>query len=147
MSIRRRTGRVAPNQARRSPRSTRLFLVLLAVLIAAACATGSGKRTARQAEVEREPVTVFVRNYNWATMHVYVVGAGQQVSMGQLSSMDTVTYVVPTTVVATDRSIQLIADPIGSFRAYISQPVLVSPGDRVEFTINSMLSQSVISVR
>jgi hypothetical protein len=124
-----------------------LALVAAGALLAGACASAGGKQVSPEEAAAREaPVTLLVKNYNWNTVHVYVVGAGVSVSMGQLTSMGTATYEIPRSVLASDRSIRLIADPIGSRRAYISEPVLVSPGDQVEWTINNLLVHSVISV-
>ncbi len=127
--------------------SLRFGLLLLTGLVVAGCASMGGKGAAGDTSMRDAPVTLFVRNYNWNTVHVYVMGAGQNLSLGQLSSMDTATYVIPRSILASDQSVRLIADPIGSVQGYISEPVFVSAGDRIEWTINNALSQSVISVR
>lgn len=125
----------------------RRSLPLLVALVLAGCATVSGKRGERDRSPREAPVTLVVRNYNWNTVHVYVMGGGQTVSLGQLTTMDRATYVIPTSLLVSEQSVRLIADPIGSVQAYISEPVFVSPGDRIEWSINNVLAQSVISVR
>jgi hypothetical protein len=124
-----------------------LGLLLLAASLVGGCASMGGKGGGDDTSMRDAPVTLSVRNYNWNTVHIYVMGAGQNVSLGQLSSMDTATYVIPRSILASDRSVRLIADPIGSRQAYISDPVFVTAGDRIEWTINNALAQSVISVR
>lgn len=119
---------------------------LVVALALAGCATASGKHGEGDRSAREAPVTLFVRNYNWSTVHVYVMGGGQTVSLGLLTSMDTATYVIPSSLLASEQSVRLIADPIGSVRAYISEPVFVATGDRIEWTINNVLAQSVISV-
>lgn len=127
--------------------SPRFALLLLAGIVFAGCATAGGKGAAGDRSFRDAPVTLYVRNYNWNTVHVYVMGGGQTLSLGQLTTMDTATYVIPRSMLSTDQSIRLIADPIGSVQGYISEPVFVAAGDRVEWTINNALAQSVISVR
>jgi hypothetical protein len=125
----------------------RFGLLLLAGLVVAGCATAGGKGASGATSLRDAPVTLYVRNYNWNTVHVYVMGGGQTLSLGQLTTMDTATYVIPRSILSADQSVRLIADPSGSVQAYISEPVFVTAGDRVEWTINNALAQSVISVR
>lgn len=129
----------------RVPPARIALLAVLAAALAAGCATfGSHSREGGEADTG---VTLFVKNYSWSTMHVYVMGSGQTISLGQLSSMNTSTFAVPRSALASGNSIRLIADPIGSTSAYISEPVLVAAGDRVEWTIQNQLSQSSIMIR
>lgn len=132
-----RRGRVPPVRA--------ALLVVLVSALASGCAT-FGSHSGQGAEGDTG-VTLLVKNYNWSTIHIYVMGSGQTTSLGQLTSMNTDTFAVPRSVLASSNSIRLIADPIGSTSAYISEPVLVAPGDRVEWTIQSQLAQSSIMIR
>jgi len=126
------------------------FTGVLAGVVAAGpagCATGGAGAGQDQVRRQEAPVTLFVKNYNWSTVHVYVIASGQTVSMGQLSSMDTATYTLPPSVLGGARQIRLLADPVGSRTAFMSEPVLIEAGDRVEWTIQDHLSQSSVMVR
>jgi len=137
----------APRPARRGrvPAVRGALLAVLLAAMASGCATFRS-HSGQEAEADTG-VTLFVKNYNWSTMHIYVMGSGQTTSLGQLASMNTATFAVPRSALASGNSIRLIADPIGSTSAYISEPVLVAPGDRVEWTIQNHLSQSSIMIR
>jgi hypothetical protein len=129
---------------RRSARAA--ILAVLTVGLAAGCATFRSHPD-QNAETTAAPITLFVKNYNWSTIHVYVMGSGQTVSLGQITSMDTATFEVPHSALATGGTLRLIADPIGSTSGYISEPVIVAAGDRIEWTIQNRLSQSSVVVR
>jgi len=122
------------------------ILLVLAVGLAAGCATFRSHPD-QNAQAAAAPITLFVKNYNWSTIHVYVMGSGQTVSLGQITSMDTATFEVPRSALATGGMLRLIADPIGSTSAYISEPVIVAAGDQVVWTVQNQLSQSSVVVR
>lgn len=143
----------AADPARRRPGASLRILALAGVLAgvvaggAAGCATGGANAGRDEADRRDVPVTLFVKNYNWSTVHVYVLASGQTISMGQLTSMDTATYPLPRSALGGAREIRLIADPIGSTTAFMSEPILIEAGDRVEWTIQNQLSQSSVMVR
>lgn len=140
----------AAGPARRRPGASLRVLALAGVLagvVAAGCATGGAGAGRDEADRRDAPVTLFVKNYNWSTVHVYVIALGETISMGQLTSMDTATYMLPRSVLGGARQIRLLADPIGSRTAFMSEPVLIEAGDRVEWTIQNQLSQSSVMVR
>lgn len=141
--------RIPPRPGRHRP-AVAARLLLLAPLVAglaAGCATGGPHARQDAAREQEADVTLFVKNYYWGPIHIYVMGAGQTVSLGQLASMNTTTYTVPRMILATGGGIRLVADPIGSTSAYISEPVYVTPGDRVMWTIQNYLPQSSISIQ
>ncbi len=89
------------------------------------------------------PVEVRVDNNAYLDMHVYVVyAAGQQRSLGMVTGLSRRTLVIPAQVIQTLSGIQLFADPIGTDRGYLSQRILASPGQRIRFTIQNLLSLS-----
>lgn len=80
-------------------------------------------------------------------MHVYVMTAGQRWSLGIVTSQSTQTFELPDGVFAAARDVVFLADPVGSVLAFHSDPVLLRPGDRVEWLLQNRLAQSSISVR
>lgn len=123
-------------------------LLAAALLAATACGIGRGPEDGQPRPNYRDnPVTLEVENRAWATMHVYVVSGGQWESLGQVTSQTTDSYELSSTIMGTSDEIRLAADPVGSTRAYLSDPVLVRPGDRVSWTLQNNLSMSSVMVR
>lgn len=112
-----------------------------------ACATAGGRPASEGPASEPEPAVVEVTNLNWQTMHVYVLAAGQRWSLGMVTSQSTRDFELPDGVFAAGRDVVFLADPIGSVLAYHSDPVLLEPGDRVQWTLHNRLSHSGILVR
>lgn len=89
---------------------------------------------------------VEVSNYNPLDMHVYVVVSGQRRSLGLVTTNNTESFRLPALAFAS-RDVAFLAEPIGSPRSYLSDELLIEPGDTVVWTITSNLAQSVITIR
>lgn len=120
--------------------------VVLLVALASGCAAVRGGDDEQQASRETD-VTVEVVNQNWQDMHVYVLASGQRRSLGMVTSQNSELFELPRSALAADRDIVFIADPIGSVVAFVSDPVLVQPGDQVRWTIQNRLRHSSVFVR
>lgn len=123
-----------------------IALALLAVLTACVGGRGGGPE-AERTRAGAETVSVEVTNYNWRDMHVYVLAAGQRFSLGIVATQRSEMYELPPGVLAADRELVLMADPVGSSLAYLSEPILVQAGDVVEWRLQNRLPQSGIFVR
>lgn len=123
----------------------------LAALLVAATACGALSRgpddRPPRATYDDSPVMIEVENRAWSTMHVYVIAGGQWESLGQVTSQTTEVYELPASMMGVRDEIRLAADPIGSTRAFFSDPVLVRPGDRVAWTLQNNLAMSSVMVR
>jgi len=131
-----------------APRLARRLAPLVLAAAVAACGL-FGRQPGDEAPGggERAAVTVNVRNLAWKNIHVYVIAGGSWESLGVLSSQDDTTYEVSRTLLGGRREIRLAADPVGSREGFISDPILVEPGDRVEWTIQDNLALSSVFVR
>lgn len=87
-----------------------------------------------------------VTNHNWQDMHIYVQASGQRWSLGLVTTNSARSFELPRGVFASGRDVVLVADPIGSNVPYHSDPVLLEPGDRVEWRLENRLSQSRLFV-
>ncbi len=114
-----------------------------ALLSAGACATASQGGNAPG----DEPVSVEISNRNWSDIHAYVYGAGQRLSLGLVTTHSTRTFRIPEVAFGGGGGLVFIALPIGSRLGYVSEEVVVRPGDRVVLLINNRLQQSSISIR
>lgn len=139
----------SPSPSCRHP--SRAVAVLAVLAVATGCATFGGGSEDEDAppppNFRDDPVQVQIQNNNWNTMHVYVVAGGQISSLGQVSSMDTGDFTVPAGMMGGRKEIRLFADPIGSRDSFYSDPILVEPGDHVEWTLQQPLVHSSVMVR
>jgi len=108
---------------------------------AAACATNH----ASGAVPPRERTMVTVKNSNWMDVDVFAVRGTTRVRVGTVTGLSTATFRVPTEY-APDGNLQLLVDPIGSDATYLTEKISVSPGQRVELTVTSVIRMSSFSV-
>lgn len=142
--------------AQPQPPRRRLVPSLAAILAAVVLATSACGAFSRQPggadpvmEEDEGPqeITVRVRNNAWSAIHVYVAMGAQWESLGVVSSQNSADYEIPRGMMGGRGEIRLVADPIGSTEGYFSDPILVEPGDRVEWTLQNNLSLSSVFVR
>ena len=108
-----------------------LALALRASLMA--CASGRGTRPGAAAAAER--TTLEVDNRGFADMTVYVIDGGQRVRLGVAAGNSKTVMTIPAHMVSGARSLQFLADPIGSSRTAVSDTIYVQPGDTVTLLI------------
>ncbi len=116
-----------------------------AVLLLALAGCGLLRREAGEDEEARPETVVVVENLHWADITIHLLRGEARVRLGTVTSMNTETFVVPPVIVGGAVEIRLMADPVGG-DAYVSEPVLVQPGDEVVFQVASRLQQSSLSV-
>ncbi len=124
----------------------KLATAVAAIALTAACAPASQGLEDSPAPRGRQVATVEVENNNWATMNVFVVQGSSRIRLGTVTSMNRAVFRIPTSLLSTSGGMRLVADPIGSLNAYTTSPIQVSPGERIEFTIQNHLAISSVSV-
>lgn len=80
--------------------------------------------------------TVRVENQNWLDMTVYALRGTQRVRLGTVTAQTTRIFVLPASLAAA-RSVEFIADPIGSSETARSFELLFDPGDAIELVITN----------
>ena len=128
-------------------RLRRLAPAVLVLLFAACGLFGRQPGDVSRGEAQEAPIRVKATNLAWKNIHVYAIAGASWQSLGVLSSQGEETWELGVTLTAGRREIRLAADPVGSRRAFISDPILVEPGDLVEWTIQDNLALSSVSVR
>jgi hypothetical protein len=94
------------------------------------------------------PATVVeVTNHNCLDINVYAVRSGTRMRLGTVRSMARSTFRVPESALSMGGRIRLMADPIGSPRGLLTEPILVQRGDRIEWQVENSLPLSHYSVR
>ena len=121
-------------------------LAMATALIAAggACASAMEERPAN-AFTGETATTVMVNNNNWSDITVYATRNGATVRLGSVTSMSTERFELPAVMLGAGE-LRLIADPLGSTNTYRTQPVLVTRGQEIEFTLQNNLALSTLSV-
>jgi hypothetical protein len=122
-------------------------LVLGAVVLlgfgAGACATGGG--SGRYIATRAEGATLEVHNDHLQDVNIYAVRAGTRFRLGTVLSNTTETFTVPPAMLMPG-DFRLLADPIGSARTFLTDPLLVQPGQVIEFNVQNYLNLSTYSV-
>ena len=81
-------------------------------------------------------------NNGFPDMHIYVLQSGQSRSLGMATGLSETTLTLPRQIVESLREIQILADPIGASRPYVTPFLLAYPGERIRLTIQNVLSLS-----
>lgn len=126
-----------------SLRQTAMALAMGAILGGCASNQEAGPESADPGASDNE---LMVSNHNWSDVTVYAVGRGAPVRLGNVVSMDTRTFDIPTHAITSQGSVQLIADVIGSNRSHQTDRILVTDGDRVEWNLENKLPLSSYTV-
>ena len=92
--------------------------------------------------VIQRDIPVHVQNHNWADIVIYAVRNSTRTRLGQVTSMSTVSFVIPAGFMGTGSDIRLLADPIGSSATFITDALLLSPGVEIDFYIENHLPAS-----
>ncbi|HEX7119478.1 MAG TPA: hypothetical protein VF212_11860 [Longimicrobiales bacterium] len=108
------------------------------VLGVGACAPGMGAGGGAVPPASRE-VLFQIRNNNWSDVTVYLVNGGTRTRLGMVTSMDEALFRVPGGLVSTTANVRLLLDPIGSSRGFVTEPILVQPGQTVEMNVENHL--------
>jgi hypothetical protein len=103
--------------------------VAVAQLLVAACASSGGRTSSTPSTV------VQVDNQGLADMNIYIYNAGQRYRIGFAGGLRRTNLDVAASLIPGTGEIQLLADPIGSNRASVSNRIFVSPGDTVTMII------------
>ncbi|HEU4560415.1 MAG TPA: hypothetical protein VFS20_21370 [Longimicrobium sp.] len=111
-------------------RVTKLFVVLFATLLAAAC-TGKGKDSPRA----MAQTTVRVDNQAWLDVNVYALNGGQRSRLGTVTAHAQGTFRLPDSIVGVGRALRFEVDPVGSSARGTSFEIYVTPGQQVRLTV------------
>jgi len=90
---------------------------------------------------------VHVANNNWSDMNVYVVRGSMRQRLGTVSSLGTGRFRLPRHIFTSPEPMRLLADPIGGAQPYMSPPLLVNPGQVVEWRLENNVQLSSAFIR
>ena len=107
---------------------------------------GGGLSFLEESSPRKRPTTIKVTNNNWANVNVFILRGGTRYRLGMVTSMATTVFRLPEVAVLSQGDVRLMVDPIGSDQPYLTQPLVVNPGDKVEFNVQNQLSISSVSI-
>lgn len=112
-------------------------LVAAMAVVAAGCATG-GEEAYQAPAGDGFDVVINVENDQWYEMRIFVEGGiGAQKILGNVPARSSRTFTLPRQLVGSASELRLIADPRGSARQIISQPLDMSRGHNVQWQLQS----------
>ena len=128
---------------------TYMLAPLLGLALAAASPTLADPAVMSNDVVDstRAAVRVQVDNHNSLDMRIYAVSNGRRWRLGTVTSFTSETFQLPSFLTLPTDEVLLVASPIGSRRVYVAHPVLVEPGDVVQFRVENQIVLSSVFVR
>jgi hypothetical protein len=126
-----------------SLRNGLLAAALVAVAPAGACAPMAQARGPNG--IGQEQTALIVENNNWQDMALYLLRSGTKVRIGSVPSFSKARIPLSGALIGAGE-IQLLADPIGSNRRFVTEPINVQPGQQVLFRLENNLAVSSYSV-
>lgn len=128
----------------------RLALAATAFVLAAVACRGAppsdGPSPAMEAPVPLEPVTLQVRNHHRTDVVIYLVRGNVRSRLGQVNAGGSANWTFPEVAARDAGGIHLVADPIGDRTALRSERLVLQPGRRVVWTLESGLGRSSLAV-
>ena len=126
-----------------------MSLVKFAGLVAVVIATTTGcasKRSGHHGWSNTDAPSVTVRNDNWLDVAVYLVRGASRFRIGTVRSTSTETFRLPAGSHSGGTPLRIMADPIGASQGYLTDPVVLGPGQRLELMVASQINVSSFAV-
>jgi len=127
-----------------------LSAALAAAALAGGCATGRGRAAADESSLAQPApaatAAIHVDNHNWQDVDVFAVREGIRVRLGMVTSMSSSHFRLPQAFLVGSPNVQLRIDPIGSNSGFLTQSILVGPGQTVDLRIENNLNLTSYSV-
>jgi hypothetical protein len=124
-------------------RRTLSGVALIGAFIAGACAT---TKPSQNLLGEKSVPTVTVRNDNWLDVVIYAVRGTARFRIGTVGGSSSQTFRLTSDAMTGSSPLQILADPIGSSRGYMTDPVVLAPGQRLEVQLGSPISISTFAI-
>ena len=93
------------------------------------------------------PVQLEVDNNNFLDVSVYAVAGGVSLRIGDVGVKNKGTFTLDPDRISMVSGVQVLVDPIGSDRTYLSPTVYPYGGATLELSVGAYIDQSFLSVR
>jgi hypothetical protein len=122
----------------------RTAVPLLLALVALHAGCGTTRRNAEPAPAPG-PVTLEIRNHNWADVTVYAVRSGQRMRLATVTATNSSSLILPPEMVGPGGEVRIYAQAIGGSGRFLSPRVYASPGGVVMLELDVSLRRSTIT--
>ena len=104
-------------------------------------------RRAASGEVAEETEwSLTVKNHHWLDVTIYVMYDSQRQRVGTVTATQVQTFILPAYLIAPGRVVRLEANPIGATRNVTTESLSIRGGQHVEWTLETALDRSSVSV-
>jgi hypothetical protein len=120
---------------------------IAALLLLTALGACRSKRS--DTSVQPDPnaqVAVEVESHFQGDIIIYLVQGSQRQRLGTVTALSKAEFSFPYRRLQTSSSLRLMAYPLAGAQAYLSEPLLVQPGQYVSWTLESDLGRSSLAV-
>jgi hypothetical protein len=121
-------------------------LLSAAVLSACSCFIGSKAPDPAAASEWSGEIPLQVVNHHWLDVTIYVIHDGQRTRLGVAGGSAQTRMMLPSYLLGIGREVRLYGDPIGSTERAITEPIIVQPGQFIEWLLESGLARSTVAV-
>ena len=133
-------------------RHMKLWLpALLVVMTATGCAHAT--RSASQNDrtfCARSTATLYVQNDNWLDVVLYAVRGSSRYRLGQVSSIQSGVFELPSAIVGATSGLYILADPVGAvnnYQMYATDDIMLAPGHTIiDLRVDNVIDHSSYSV-
>jgi hypothetical protein len=92
-------------------------------------------------------VRLRVENHSPEQMRVFVHHDGQLTRVGEVAAAASQAFVIPSRLLGMNGEVRLAAEPVAAFSRYVSETVIVRPGQLMIMTLERKLDTSSVGVR
>jgi hypothetical protein len=100
----------------------------------------------REIGTREDRAVLVIENNNWADMTIYALRDGVRSRIGQVTALGRSKFVLPSAMTTGTAELRIMADPIGSSNRWVSQPVMVLPGQELRFRLENNVNLSSYTV-
>jgi hypothetical protein len=91
-------------------------------------------------------VDLQVQNHHWRDLTLYAIHDGQRSRIGTVTAVSTAVFTLPAHLLAANGEMRFVADAIGSQDTVTTERLIVRPGQRVGWTLESDLARSSVAI-
>lgn len=119
----------------------------LVLLLSVSCWFSNKKPTTPSGvSVSQTEIVIRVKNHNFQDVVVYALVHDVRTRVGTVTGSSTAVFLMSTRLLGQGGEFQLLGDAIGSDEYAITERLIVQPGEYIDWTLESTLSRSTVSV-
>lgn len=96
--------------------------------------------------LEDADITLQIINHHWLDVTVYVIHDGERTRVGLVTASSTQWFALSPRLLGQSHEVWLLGDAVGSRATARSEVLIVRPGQRIEWTLETDLRRSSVGV-